>query len=68
MFASGGITREQIQANEGLARNIHRTRLRGLYVDVDDDGLELPGGAIDSDQADSLIGMARSLVRPTCTY
>lgn len=61
-FASGEINRQQIQTNEGLARNIHETRLRGLYVDVNDSGLELPDSAIDGNQADSLIGMARALV------
>lgn len=62
------ITKDQIENNQGLARSIHETRLRGLYVTLDLDNFCLPKEAVSEAEVDTFIplvtarlGMARSV-------
>jgi AbiV family abortive infection protein len=52
------ISRQQIEEIQGLARHIHDTRLRGLYVDVEAGQLLVPETAVSPADAGMLIGMA----------
>jgi AbiV family abortive infection protein len=52
------VTVEQIESLRGMARHIHETRLRGLYVDVSADGVIAPEAAIAPADAELLVGMA----------
>jgi AbiV family abortive infection protein len=52
------VTVEQIESLRGMARHIHETRLRGLYVDVSADGVIAPETAVAPADAELLVGMA----------
>jgi AbiV family abortive infection protein len=56
-FLSTPLTVEQFRETRELATTIHRARLAGLYVDVDDDGLRIPAEAIDPKDVRNLIGL-----------
>lgn len=59
-FFSKSLTKEGIEEMQSLAAFIHETRMSGLYVDVSDDGLNIPRDAIPSDMAKNLIELARA--------
>ena len=48
---------------EALAREIHETRIAGLYVDLNEDGLQIPTEAIADTQAETLIRLAEARIR-----
>jgi AbiV family abortive infection protein len=52
------VTVAQIESLRGMARHIHETRLRGLYVDVSSDGVIAPEAAVAPADAELLVGMA----------
>ena len=47
---------------ETLARQIHETRIAGLYVDLNESGLQIPTEAIDDKQADDIISLAEARI------
>jgi AbiV family abortive infection protein len=49
------VTKEQIDSNIGLAQRLHDRRLRGLYVDADEQTLSVPTNQISPEEADSLL-------------
>ena len=48
---------------ETLARQIHETRIAGLYVDLNESGLQIPTEAIDDKQADDIISLAEARIK-----
>jgi AbiV family abortive infection protein len=60
MFLGTPLTAERIQEMNGLATHIHETRLLGLYVGTDDEGITIPGEQIGADQAQRLIDFAEA--------
>ncbi len=56
-FGTQPLTKEILQELPLLADSIHRYRLAGLYVDVNDDGLNIPSDAIPPAQAQNLINL-----------
>ena len=61
-FFSEQLTTEKIQSTEKLARRIHETRIAGLYVEIDQDGLHVPTEAVDAKQADEIISLAEARI------
>jgi AbiV family abortive infection protein len=59
-FTNGKLTKEKLDEIKGLATTIHANRLEGLYVDLNEDGLNVPAEAIGDAQADTLIGLAEA--------
>ena len=47
---------------EKMARQIHETRIAGLYVDFNETGLQIPTEAIDDKEADDIISLAEARV------
>jgi len=56
-FGREVITRKQIEANQGLARQIHEIRLRGLYVSINEPTFQLPRKVIKEAYTRSLISL-----------
>lgn len=61
-FFGEQLTTEKIQSMEKLARRIHETRLAGLYVDINADGLHVPTEVVDAKQADEIISLAEARI------
>ena len=56
------VTAKQVEDIRGVARWIHETRLRGLYVDVSEGELSLPGSAVAKDAAVRLVDWGQALL------
>ncbi len=56
------VNAKQIADLQGIAKHIHDTRLRGLYVDFTDDGVSIPSEAVEPRFAEGLLAMAGSLL------
>lgn len=54
-FGQEKVDGKQIEETRGLARRIHETRLRGLYVDADGDVLLSPFEVVSPEQASGLV-------------
>jgi AbiV family abortive infection protein len=59
-FLAGTITKAALESLDRLANTIHGKRLAGLYVDVGDDGLSLPGDAVTPAECDDLLNLAEA--------
>ncbi|HXH51439.1 MAG TPA: AbiV family abortive infection protein [Terriglobia bacterium] len=57
-FAYQQLTGKALEELSGMATFIHSTRLAGLYVEHDDDGLSVPEEAITAEQSSELIDLA----------
>ena len=61
-FFGEELTNERIASIETLARQVHETRIAGLYVDLNELGLQIPTDAIDDKQADDIISLAEARI------
>ena len=61
-FFGEELTNDRIVSMDKLARQIHETRIAGLYVDLNEDGLQIPTEAIDDKQADDIINLAEARI------
>jgi AbiV family abortive infection protein len=59
-FGQELITKEQIETFQGLATNIHETRLRGLYVATDGENFFPPKEAVPKAAADNLLSLTKA--------
>jgi AbiV family abortive infection protein len=59
-FLSDRLTAESFRKMSRLAQRIHDTRLLGLYVGTDKDGLSVPSEAIRNEEAEQLIELAEA--------
>jgi len=59
-FGREVITKQQIETFQGLAKEIHETRLRGLYVTTDIDSVALPKDHVEEAEARRLVSLATS--------
>lgn len=66
-FATGRVSSEQLIATQGMASQIHETRLRALYVDVGDEGIALPENAVEDSAVDSLIELTKARIEMSGT-
>jgi len=57
------INQKQIETSQNLAKRIHETRLRGLYVDIYNDILILPKETISESEAEDLISLASTRLK-----
>lgn len=57
-FAYQRLTGKALEELTGMARFIHSTRLAGLYVENEEDGLNVPEEAITAEQCSNLIDLA----------
>jgi AbiV family abortive infection protein len=57
-FFSDQLTAKSFEQMTGLAQRIHETRLLGLYVDLSENGLSVPGGSISNEESNQLIELA----------
>ena len=57
-FFSEQITKQSLEEMTDLAQRIHETRLLGLYVEHNEDGLTTPSEAIDKEETEKLIDLA----------
>lgn len=62
------ITQKQIETSQNFAKQIHETRLRGLYVDIDNDVLILPQETISESEAEDLISLASTRLKLERAY
>lgn len=62
MFLGEKITKQRVEEMRSLAQNIHFTRLAGLYVSVNEDGLGIPRDAIGKEEAQATIDFAAAHV------
>ena len=61
-FFGEELTNARIASMDALARQIHETRIAGLYVDLNESGLQIPTEAIDDKQAEDIISLAEARV------
>ena len=54
------ITKDQIEAHQGMAKAVHEKRLRSQYVDVGNERVNIPRDAVQMDEGEKLIGLARA--------
>ncbi len=57
-FGREKITKESLEQLRNLAKGIHETRLGGLYVDLNSDGVQVPAKNVTPAQARNLIDLA----------
>jgi AbiV family abortive infection protein len=62
-FGHEVVSGQQIRELQGMAKEIHETRLKGLYVDFDAGELSLPSNAVSPEQSMNLFQMADSRLR-----
>lgn len=58
-FGRNVISQEEIETNKGLAERIHKTRIKGLYVDFLEE-LSVPSEAISTEECKTLINLAEA--------
>jgi len=57
-FSTGNLSKETFDNLKGVSGSIHSNRLAGLYVDLTEDGLNIPSEMISEEAASNLIELA----------
>ena len=60
IFLGTPLTAERFQEINGLATDIHETRLLGLYVGADEDGVTIPAQQISAEETQRLVDFAEA--------
>lgn len=61
-FGKERLTTANLDSMRGLASRVHQTRIAGLYVSGDQDGVSMPSRMVSPKEADNLIAMAHARI------